>query len=139
MVWTAAATGDTHLRDPLPIAIWDETETYARHMLDALAASGRAHRVAVISRSMSGLRAGVAVTAMMSSSVGPGMRVLGAEDGFPPLAELPVHLERAYMRRSAVIERLEAHILGCFPRIGSSGYPPWSRGQRADAGPPLLL
>jgi DNA-binding transcriptional LysR family regulator len=126
MVWTAAAagpgsgpgSGDVHLRDPLPIAIWDETETYARHMLDALAASGRAHRVAVISRSMSGLRgavrAGVAVTAMMSSSLGPGMRALGAEDGFPPMAELTVHLERAHLRRSAVIDRLEAHILGCF-------------------------
>ena len=126
MVWTGPGTGpeagaeaaEVHLRDPLPIAIWDETETYARHMLDALAASGRAHRVAVVSRSMAGLRgavqAGVAVTAMMESSVGPGMRVLAAAEGFPPLVELAVHLERAHLRRSAVIDRLEAHILGCF-------------------------
>jgi DNA-binding transcriptional LysR family regulator len=126
IVWTSAAagatTGEVHLRDPLPVAIWGETETYSRLMFDALAASGRAHRVAVISRSMAGLRgavrAGIAVSAMMSSSVGPGMRALGEEDGFPPMAELPVHLERTSTRRSAVIGRLEAHIRACLPGPG---------------------
>lgn len=118
MIWAGPAAGDVHLRDPLPVAVWDETDAYARLMLPALAASGRAHRVVVMSRSMTGLRgavrAGVAVTAMMESSLGPEMRELGPGDGFPPLAEIPVHLERAHLRRSSVIDRLEAHILSQF-------------------------
>ena len=115
IVWVAPQGSDLHLRDPLPLAIWDESDGYARRMLPALEAMGREHRVALMARSMTGLRgavtAGVAITAMMSSSVTAGMRILGAEDGFPHLDELAVRLERAHLRRSPVINRLEAHLL----------------------------
>ncbi len=55
--------------------------------------------------------AGLAVTALMSSSITAGIRELGAEDGLPPLDELAVRLERAHMRKSAIIDRLETHLL----------------------------
>jgi DNA-binding transcriptional LysR family regulator len=128
MVWAGPATGDLHLRDPLPVALWDETDSYARLMLPALAACGRAYRVVAMSRSMTGLRgavrAGVAVTAMMESSLGADMRELGPDEGFPTLVKVPVHLERAHLRRSSVIDRLEAHMLARFadaaPALGAS-------------------
>jgi DNA-binding transcriptional LysR family regulator len=115
IVWVEPAGSDLHMRDPVPLAIWDESDGYARRMLPALKAMGREYRIAIMARSMTGLRgavtAGLAMTAMMSSSVTDGMRQLGAEDGFPPLAELGVRLERAHLRRSAVIDRLEGHLL----------------------------
>jgi len=118
MVWAGSAAGDVHLRDPLPVAIWDESDTYARMMLSALNECGRSYRVVVMSRSMTGLRgavrAGVAVTAMMESSLGADMRELGPQDGFPALVEIPVHLERAHLRRSPIVDRLEGHILSKF-------------------------
>jgi hypothetical protein len=39
------------------------------------------------------------------------MRELGSGDGFPPLDHVAVRLERAHLRKSAVIDRLEAHLL----------------------------
>jgi hypothetical protein len=86
-----------------------------RRMLPALKAMGRDYRIAIVARSMTGLRgavkAGVAMTAIMSSSITDGMRALEAEDGFPPLADLAVRLERVHLRRSSVIDRLKAHLL----------------------------
>jgi hypothetical protein len=54
----------------------------------------------------------------MSSSVTEGMQVLGPDDGFSPLADLAVLLERAHLRRSAVIDRLEEHLLTCLSGEG---------------------
>jgi DNA-binding transcriptional LysR family regulator len=118
IVWTAPASGELHQLDPLPLAIWDENDGYARRMLAALQAMDRRYRLVVISRSMTGLRgavrAGLAVTAMMRSSLGEGMRELGALDGFPPLAEVSIRLERAHLKKSAIIDRLEMHLLSHF-------------------------
>jgi DNA-binding transcriptional LysR family regulator len=122
MVWVAPDGSDLHLRDPVPIAIWDETDAYARRMLPALKALGRDYRIVITAGSMTGLRgavrAGLAMTAMMSSSVTEGMQVLGPDDGFSPLADLAVLLERAHLRRSAVIDRLEEHLLTCLSGEG---------------------
>ncbi|MFM9849746.1 MAG: LysR family transcriptional regulator [Hyphomicrobiaceae bacterium] len=115
MVWVSPEGSDLHMRNPVPIAIWDESNAYALRMFPALKAMNREYRIAIMARNMTGLRgavtAGLSMTAMMSSSVTSGMRQLDREDGFPPLAELGVRLERAHMRRSPVIDRLESHLL----------------------------
>jgi hypothetical protein len=84
-------------------------------MFSALETLGRSYRKTVMTRGMTGLRgavvSGMAVTALMSSGVVPGMRILDAGDGLPPLDEIAVHLERAPMKKSAIIDRLEAHLL----------------------------
>jgi DNA-binding transcriptional LysR family regulator len=115
MVWVGPVDSNIHQLNPLPIAVWDGSDAYSRRMFAALTALGREYRVVVLTRSMNGLRgaviAGIAVTAMMSSSLVPGMRELGEEFGPSPLDELDVRLERAHLRRSPVIDRLEAHLL----------------------------
>jgi DNA-binding transcriptional LysR family regulator len=115
MVWFAPDKGDLHLRDPLPIAVWDGEDSYSRHMLAELEARGRAYRKVVVSRSMTGLRAavssGLAVTAMTGSSRTQGMRELTAKDGFPPLADLAIRLEKAHLKKSKIVEDLAAHLL----------------------------
>ena len=115
IVWVGCDGGDQHMRNPLPIAIWDEDDGYARRMFASLAAMNRRHRTVVISRNMTGLRgavqSGIAVTAMMRSSIVPPMRELTEKDGFPQLDELTVRLERAHLKKSALIDRLETHLL----------------------------
>lgn len=115
MVWVAPAEGEIHMASPLPVATWDGNDTYAERMWKALEAMGRDYRIAVMSRSMTGLRAAVvaghAVTAMMRSSIVPGMRELHVAEGFPPIESRKIRLERAHLKKSAIVDRLQETLL----------------------------
>jgi DNA-binding transcriptional LysR family regulator len=120
MVWTAAPNSDIHLRDPLPIAVWDGEDAYSRRMRSALEEIGRSFRTVVVTRSVTGLRgavaSGLAVSAMMRSSVTDGMRELTAADGFPPLVELSILLEKAHLKKSAIVDELERTLIEAVAR-----------------------
>lgn len=118
LVWVGPADARLHLREPLPIAIWREDDTYARIIFDALAREGRPCRVATQTRSMAGLRAvissGLAITVMVESSKTADMVELTPEDGFPALPQVTIKLVKALKRRAPVIDRLEQHLLNLF-------------------------
>lgn len=118
IVWVAPLIGDIHEKDPLPVAIRGEDDSYAQVMTAALEKMKRAHRTAVISRSITGLRAavtgGLAVSAMVRSAVTTDMRELTLAEGFPPLAKVNIRLERSHLKKSPIIDRLEAHLLARF-------------------------
>ena len=118
IVWVGPADRDLHLHDPLPVALWDRTDSYGQEIIGALDAMNRRYRVAVLSRNMTGLRAavtaGLAVTVMVGSSVTTGMRRLGPAEGFPELRPLRVLLERTHQRSSPIVGRLEAHLVSHF-------------------------
>jgi DNA-binding transcriptional LysR family regulator len=120
MVWVAPPDSDIHLCDPLPIAEWNGEDAYSRRMRSALEIMGRSFSTVVVTRSMTGLRgaiaSGLAVSAMMRSSVMDGMRELTAVDGFPPLAELSVHLEKAHLKKSKVVDELEKALIDVVAR-----------------------
>ncbi len=122
IVWVGREGSDLHLQDPLPIAIWDENDGYSSRMFKALAEMQRNHRTVVISRSMTGLRgavqSGIAISAMMRSSIVPPMQELTKADGFPALEELSVRLERAHLKKSTLIDRIETHLLLLFEQTG---------------------
>ena len=116
IVWVTSRADDLHLRDPMPIAVWDDDQdTYSTYMRARLEELARSYRVAVMARSMTGLRgavaSGLAVSAMMRSSVTDDMRELTARVGFPPLARLSVRIEKAHMKKSAVVDALEHALL----------------------------
>ncbi|MGE4249112.1 MAG: LysR family transcriptional regulator [Parvibaculaceae bacterium] len=115
IVWVAPLAGDIQGKDPLPIAIRGEDDSYAQAMVAALAAMKRRHRIAVISRSITGLRAavagGLAVSAMVRSAVTADLRELTLQDGFPPLGKFNIRLERSHLKKSPIIDRLEAHLI----------------------------
>jgi DNA-binding transcriptional LysR family regulator len=125
LVFVAPATGELHREEPLPVAIWDGGDAYATALFAALAEIGRRHRVAVASRSMTGLRtavtSGVAVSVMVESSVTGAMRVLGPRDGFPELAEVTIRLERAHLRRSPLVDRFEERLVAEFLENAGAG------------------
>lgn len=118
IVWVAPRDGNLQDRDPVPIAMRGEDDSYARFMFASLQTMKRSYRTAVISRSMTGLRAavtgGLAISAMVRSSVTPDMRELTAAEGFPPLAQFNIRLERAHLKKSAIIDRLETHLMTRF-------------------------
>jgi DNA-binding transcriptional LysR family regulator len=102
----------------LPVAIRTEEDTNTHVMMSSLHTMKRAHRIAVISRSMTGLRTavtgGLAVSVMMRSSVTEDMRELSPEEGFPLLAEFVIRLERSHVKKNTIIDRLEAHLMARF-------------------------
>lgn len=115
IVWVAPLLGNIHEKDPLPLAIRGEDDSYAQGMAAALDKVKRPHRIAVISRSLTGLRAavsgGLAVSAMVRSAVTTDMRELTTGEGFAPLGKFNIRLERSHLKKSPIIDRLEAHLI----------------------------
>lgn len=102
--------------DPLPLAVFPEGCAYRAHAIDALAASGRAWRLAYVSPSLVGVQAavlgGLGVSVLPDSSLLPGHRTLGMAEGLPPLPSIELALEIAPAGLSHAGESLVDYILG---------------------------
>lgn len=89
LIWGGAPGGCAHLRDPLPVSLWEEGCVWRARALDALSASGREYRIAYMSAHTSGQRAAIqsdlAIAPLPRSFIGDGVVALGAKDGLPDL------------------------------------------------------
>ncbi|NIX05880.1 MAG: LysR family transcriptional regulator [Gammaproteobacteria bacterium] len=111
LVWGTARDSRVHEMDPLPLALFAEGCRYRIAALEALDNWNRRWRVTYNSINLSGLgaavSAGLAVTALPLSSVGDDMRILEADDGFPPLPAMRVTLHHtSAVRKSAMAAKL---------------------------------
>lgn len=99
MVWAAAPDHRPELRDPLPIATFLDGCIFRPLTERALAASGRAWRVAYSSSSLAGIQSavegGLALTALVRSTVPAGWRLLGLAEGLAPLPPVEIALFRS--------------------------------------------
>ena len=118
IVWATSSRHRAHEQDPLPLALFESGCAFRRAATESLAARGRAARVAYTSVSIAGvhaaLEAGLAVGAILRSSLRPGLRVLDERDGFPPLPESGIVLQRASREPAPLVDRLEEAILEFF-------------------------
>ncbi|MFO7857766.1 MAG: LysR substrate-binding domain-containing protein [Ectothiorhodospiraceae bacterium] len=115
LVWAGSVGHETHRRAPLPLALSREGVCIFRDSaVAALAAAGQSWRVAYTSASLAGLctavRSGLAITVVTPSMLGPGLRVLGQEDGLPELPAVEVALHRSPGRPSEAARQLAAHL-----------------------------
>ena len=87
IVWAGAKGGCAHLREPLPVSIWEEGCVWRAGALDALGRDGRNYRVAYMSAHTAGQRAAIladlAVAPLPKSFLGNDMVELGPKDGMP--------------------------------------------------------
>ena len=95
--------------------------------IDALEGMKREYRVAYASANSSAISAavlaGLAVAAIPEICMGPGMRVLGEADGFPPLGLFDIGLIRSSKSNDAV-DSLANHIadaMCCLTPAGAMG------------------
>jgi hypothetical protein len=92
LLWAAAETFDLAPGAILPLALFREHSVSRDAALDAFRNSERPWRIVYTSRSPTGVRAaalaGLAVTPLPASAVGPGLRILGELEGVPPLPDL---------------------------------------------------
>lgn len=118
LVWVTSARHDAHLQDPLPLAIFCQSCCFRRHAMAALARVGRASRIAYTSLSIAGIHAavdsGLAVAAELRGTVRPGQRILTEAEGFPPLPDIGITLQRSPLATGRLIDRLEQHMLEAF-------------------------
>lgn len=121
VVWVTAANDCVHEQRPLPLALFPRGCWFRRWAVSLLSEQGRPFRIAYTSVSGAGLvaaiRAGLAVGVLSSHSVGAGLRVLSQSDGFPPLPNYEIFLQRPPGRDSPLLDSLQNHIQQSFASL----------------------
>ncbi|MEX0407142.1 LysR substrate-binding domain-containing protein [Aquibium sp. LZ166] len=89
IVWAGAKGGCAHMREPLPVSLWEEGCAWRAGALEALGRGGREYRVAYMSAHTAGQRSAIladlAVAPLPKSFVAGDLVVLGEEDGLPDI------------------------------------------------------
>lgn len=89
IVWAGAKGGCAHLREPLPVSLWEEGCAWRAAALEALGREGRNFRVAYMSAHTAGQRAAImsdlAVAPLPKSFLGCEMVELTPKDGMPDI------------------------------------------------------
>ena len=90
IVWAGSRGGSAHLREPLPVSLWEEGCVWRADALEALGRAGRDYRVAYMSAHTAGQRAAIladlAVAPLPKSFIGDDIVALGPEEGLPSLS-----------------------------------------------------
>jgi DNA-binding transcriptional LysR family regulator len=117
LVWVGSAQHATQSRLPVPLALAQPRCVWRRAATAALDAAGIPWRMAYTSTSQAGTLApalaGLALTVCMPGLLPPGLRVLGASDGLPPLPEFTIELLPG-RPTTPVVEALARHIEDSF-------------------------
>ncbi len=96
LVWAGAKCGTAHLRDPLPISIWEDGCIWRSEAINALDERNRPYRVAYLSGHTMAQRAAIeadlAIAPLPRSYVHNDMVILGEKEGLPPLGSFDIRL-----------------------------------------------
>ncbi len=98
LVWVAGPSGRPETEETVPLALLPEGSVYRERAIEALSLVQRRWRIVTISDSLAGLQAalfaGLAVAVFPRCALAPGLRRLGAREGFPALPTLDLVLMR---------------------------------------------
>lgn len=123
LLWVTSARHCIHDEETLPLAVGRHTCTWRSVAIDLLSEKGRAFRVAYVSWNSTAVGAavlaGLAVSILPESAVKPGMRILGAREGFPPLPTCKIGLMRSRHERNDLADALADQIRDSLDNLGS--------------------
>ena len=108
MVWVGATQFQLWQRDPLPIAVYEDTSLARRSAIHSLALQGRRYKVVYNSSSLAGqiaaVESGLAIAVLTRCSAPPHLEILDSEHGLGPLEpmEVAVYRSRASQGSKAV-------------------------------------
>lgn len=89
LVWAGAKGGSAHLREPIPVSMWEEGCAWRAGAVEGLNKLKIDYRIAYMSAHTTGQRAAIlsdlAIAPLPESFVGDELVVLGEEDGLPPI------------------------------------------------------
>jgi DNA-binding transcriptional LysR family regulator len=124
IVWAGAKGGCAHLREPLPVSLWEEGCAWRAGALDALGREGRNYRVAYMSAHTAGQRAAImadlAVAPLPKSFLGCDMVELTAKDGLPDMGTYSLAMF-VTQEASAPVNAAADHIRATFEVYAETG------------------
>ncbi|TDK36758.1 LysR family transcriptional regulator [Rhizobium deserti] len=96
LVWAGAKCGTAHLRDPLPISVWEDGCVWRQDAISQLEKHKRPYRIAYASAHTMAQRAAVvsdlAIAPFPRSYLTDDMQVLGPKEGLPELISFDIRL-----------------------------------------------
>lgn len=99
MVWVGSPQFQVWRRDPLPIAVYEDTSLAKRSAIKSLALQGRRYKVVYNSSSLAGqiaaVESGLAVAVLTQCSAPAHLDILGSEHGLGPLEPMEVSVYRS--------------------------------------------
>lgn len=124
LLWVTSSRHAVHEENPLPLALGQASCCWRRVAIASLGEMGRQHRVLYTSWSstavVAAIFAGLAVSVLPESALRPGMRVLGASDGFPPLPACKIALLRTTYELSSQADALATHIVASLDNLSQT-------------------
>lgn len=116
MVWVGESMFQVWRRDPLPIAVYEDTSLAKRGALQSLALQGRRYKVVYNSSSLAGqiaaVESGLAVAVVTQCSAPSHLEILGSEHQLGPLTPMEVALFRSQAsRHSKAVDSLHDLLL----------------------------
>src|SRR5690606_16565357 len=124
IIWGGARGGTAHLREPLPVSLWEEGCVWRAAALDALGKAGRDYRIAYMSAHTAGQRAAVtsdrAIAPLPKSFIGEDIVALGEEVGLPSLPNYHLAMIVA-PDASAPVRAAADHIRATFENFRETG------------------
>ena len=124
IVWGGAKGGCAHLREPLPLSIWEEGCAWRADALDALGRDGRDYRIAYMSAHTAGQRAAIlsdlAIAPLPKSFIGDEIVALGPQEGLPALSNYNLAMIVAHDASAPVLAAAD-HIRATFESFRETG------------------
>ncbi len=124
IVWGGAKGGSAHLREPLPLSIWEEGCAWRATALEALGRAGRDYRIAYMSAHTAGQRSAIladlAVAPLPKSFIGDDIVALGPDEGLPELSHYNLAMIVA-AEASAPVRAAADHIRATFEIFRGTG------------------
>ncbi len=127
LLWVTSNRHAVHEISPLPLALGRSFCTWRHAATIALEEVARPFRVLYSSWNSTAVGAavlaGLAVSALPESAIRPGMRVLGASDGFPTLPSCKIGLMRNKIDPSLLADALAGHIVTSLDNLSGTTLP----------------
>ena len=124
IVWAGAKGGCAHMREPLPVSIWEEGCVWRSGALEALGRAGRNYRVAYMSAHTAGQRSAIladlAVAPLPKSFLAGDMVELTPEDGLPEIGHYSLAMFVA-ADGGAPVKACADHIRATFEAFHATG------------------
>jgi DNA-binding transcriptional LysR family regulator len=123
LVWAGAKCGNAHLRQPLPVSVWEEGCVWRNDALTQLDRHKRPYRIAYASAHTMAQRAAIvsdlAIAPLPRSYVTDDMQILGAKEGLPELISFDIRLLTA-SQLSAPVQAVADSIRDAFSTISAA-------------------
>ena len=124
IVWAGARGGCAHMKEPLPVSIWEEGCAWRAGAIEALGREGRNYRIAYMSAHATGQRSAImadlAVAPLPKSFLNSEMVELGVKDGLPEMGTYSLAMFVAH-DASAPVKAAADHIRATFEVYSQTG------------------